>query len=370
VPSERLLGALAESLGRTFSFYDGFENEFIDDLLSIWCEIDGHRDTKVANFRTLYYDERFDRILDYCPLPHKRRRPKPFEAAVETCRRLVDLNRICDALRDLPTCGIVGGSASYGRFYNVCGDPTDNPSDLDLLLLLPEYESIDGVVDALKKVHGIDDISLEEMRARAQTFLHIRKELEHCIFSHKLKVWNKTADERLTQYQVPGYYVLSPHCFSWNDFDYILLKDRPVIQPDACPGFSCELWDYRDTEPTRKDNQRSFSGHDITVDREYSEVDGGWLAQNRVCHFDADRFYPGLHQNLILPQFEVRWDTPCKRLHLPLLCFRWKLQERLREEQRLRPFEIQTLSLSHARSEHFAPHTARRVDQNMWADNI
>jgi hypothetical protein len=65
-------------------------------------------------------------------------------------------------------------------------------------------------------------------------FPRIRKDGEHCIFSHKIKFWHETIDERLSQYQIPGHYVLSLHYFSWDDFDYILLKDRTIIQPDSC----------------------------------------------------------------------------------------------------------------------------------------
>jgi hypothetical protein len=121
--------------------------------------------------------------------------------------------------------------------------------------------------------------------------------------------------------------------------------------------------DYRETKPTRIDNQRSFSGIDISIDLETQPVDEGHLSKIRICHIESGRYYPGLHQNLILPQFEIRWESEGLRLYLPILGFRWKVLERLHEERRLRPFEIQRLSLCHTRSAVFSPHIVRRCDR-------
>ncbi len=363
-PQPSLTGALAESLGRVLAHYDGRETQFIEDLLSIWCDIESLSGTREELFRRLYRDERLERYAAYNPPGDERRRPKPFEAAVETCRRLTDANAVRIALSNLPTGGILGGSVSYGRFFNTCGATVGRPSDTDLLLVLPEYTILDKFAVALRDVPDIEPASIAQLRQRIRFFGSLRKELKRCIISHKLKLWERTPDPRLTRYQIPSHYFLSLHFFSIEDFSFMILQDRSTLEVPEGRQFSRYVVDYRDTQPTRNDNQRSFSGIDMSLPLQSREVNGGHLSRVAVAHIVDGRFYPGLHQNLILPQFEIRWQDRATPLYLALLSFRWKILERLTEERRQRPFELQTLSLSHTRSAVFAPHITRRADRD------
>src|SRR5262245_11475407 len=111
---EDLVAALSEALSRVLAHYDGNEMLFVDHLLALLSEKDNLKGSRAERFRSLYHDSRFKRFVPYHPTSDERRRPKPFEAAVETCRRLRDLNMVRDALADLITAGILGGSVSYG----------------------------------------------------------------------------------------------------------------------------------------------------------------------------------------------------------------------------------------------------------------
>jgi hypothetical protein len=360
-----LSGTLAESLGRVLAHYDNQERQYMVDLFEIWSSIEGFSGPPAERFRRLYYDERLDRFPVYHPQDGTRRRPKPFESSIETCRRLLDLNRVRDILESLPTAGILGGSASYGRFFNVCGASTaGRPSDTDLLLILPDYDHLSEVSKAVDGLEGFNRESLGYFKKRIELFHSIRGKGSYlpCILSHKLKFWDDTPDPYLSQYQIPGYYQLSMHIFSKEDFEYMIVKNKPILEPDQDGNFVRVLFDYRDTPPTRNDNQRSFSGIDASLPLQKKELEGGFISQVRVYHIEEDRFYPGLHQNLILPQFEIRWETPLVRIYIPVMGFKWKVLERLREERRLRQFEVQALSSSHTRSAVFAPHIMRRVD--------
>ncbi|MGI0015024.1 MAG: hypothetical protein ACREBU_16520 [Nitrososphaera sp.] len=359
---DAVVSSMAEGLARVFAHYDGQERQFMEDLLHIWCQIDRFGNSSAERFRRLYRDERLDRFPAYKP-DQGRPRPKPFEASIETCRRLMDLNRVRDALAPLQTGGILGGSVSYGRFFNTCGATTREASDTDLLLVIPDYDVLTKVAAALNSVKGLDKESLEVFRRRTKSFNSARKFYRRCILSHKLKFWEDRKDPYLSQYQIPGNYLLSLHIFSQRDFEYMIVKDKPILEAGPRDKFERAIWDYRDTLPTRPDNQLSFSGVDIGVPPKVREVTNGFLSLVRVCHIQDNRFFPGLHQNLILPQFEIRWEAPGKRLYLPVLGFRWKILERLREEQRLRPFEVQKVSQSHTRSPVFAPHITRRADR-------
>lgn len=362
VPDD-LVGALAEGLGRVLAHYEDQERRFMEDLFDIWSNIEGLTESPMDRFRWLYYDMRLERSKEYNPPGEERRRPKPFETSIETCRRLMDLNRVRDALAHLPTGGILGGSASYGRFFNVSGATTGKPSDTDLLIVLPSYDHLPEIPASLRTVEGVDSESLAYLQERIRLFPSIRKLHDNCILSHKLKMRWEQSDPYLERYQIPGYYLLSLHIVSWEDFAFIILKDITILQPNRDGAFVREIFDYRDTRPMRFDNQRSFSGIDSTVSLEAEPVEGGHISRIHVCHIHEDRFYPGLHQNLILPQFELRWESASRRLYLSILGFRWKILERLREERKLRPFELQKVSLSHTRSAVFSPHIRQRADR-------
>ena len=178
------------------------------------------------------------------------------------------------------------------------------------------------------------------------------------IFSHKLEMWRELRDPLLEQREIPGRYTLSTHIVTLAQFQWIALADLPLI----ADGLDRRVWDLRDTEPKRQDRQRSFAGTERPVDRQYAQTARGWLAESHVATVTDGRFMPGLHQNLILPSFDLRWDLRRHRLALPLFAFRWKIVERLGEERRLRPYEDQRTSLSHTRAAQFAPHVKRRVD--------
>ena len=366
VPPDDLIGALAESWGRTFAHYDRKEMGFAEDLFEVCCQIKSPRgETHAERFKNLYYDKDLNRLKAYVT-GEGRRRPKPFEAAVETCRRLRDLNRIRDELTAIESAGILGGSVSYGRFFNTVGSSVENQaSDTDILLVIPEYTLLPNVIDAIEKVPGSEIESLTAFRQRLGLFEELRKQKAEIpvIISQKIRLWDPKMDPFLKDLQISGGYKLSVHVFSLDDFNYAILRDKPIIVGDGDGDFSRYIVDYRDSEPFRRDNQRSFSGRDETVELKAGAVKDGHLSKVAVCHIRDRRFYPGLHQNLILPQFEIRWDTLKEKIYLSLLGFRWKILERLTEERRIRPFEYQTLSLSHTRSAHFAPHIVRRANR-------
>jgi hypothetical protein len=372
IPPE-IAGALANHLGRVLAFYEDNEKMFIQDLLELWSSVDDLHGSSQERFRALYFDSNLDRYPEYKFPPEEgtRRRPRPFEAAIETSRRLIDLNNIRHELASVQSGGILGGSVSYGRFYNVTGAAKEfgsKSSDTDLLLVLKDYEQLNEVADRLAFVQGVDKESLELFRRRLAIFLRIRSKHSPCIFSHKLLFWSTEEDPILSGTNIPGQYKTSLHVFSLADFDYLTLKGIPILdQPEGSPGdFDQRLTDYRDSAPIgdRAYDSRSFAGIPLGKHPlDPATVELGFLANVQVCLIKDDRYCPGLHQNLILPQFEKRWETEEVRLYLRLLTFRWKILERLHTEKTKRPFEEQSLSLSHVRYFVFSPHITRRADR-------
>jgi hypothetical protein len=89
------------------------------------------------------------------------------------------------------------------------------------------------------------------------------------------------------------------------------------------------------------------------------------MRESHAYYFDdEDRYYPGMFQNLILPQFQLRWNLIGESIRRKLESFRWKIMERMRYERRLRPYELLLTSLSHTRSQMFAPHITWTADSN------
>ncbi|MGA9898258.1 MAG: hypothetical protein WBQ09_09160, partial [Terriglobales bacterium] len=107
---EIVTGALSNSLSRVLAFYEDEESQFVEDLLELWSGIDHLTGTRDSRFRSLYLDSRLDKYPEYKfpPEVDRRRRPRPFEAAVETCRRLIDVNSIRQTLSSLRTGAILG----------------------------------------------------------------------------------------------------------------------------------------------------------------------------------------------------------------------------------------------------------------------
>jgi hypothetical protein len=360
-------GSLAKYLSRVLAHYDAAEGQFCEDVFRVMRTIDHSRlDADEATaFKQLYLDERLNDYDEY-NVKANRRRPKPFEATIETCRRLITLNEIRRSLRDLQTGAILGGSVSYGRFFNVKGKlpPQNESSDMDVMLVLPRYSGLSDVISRLTRVPGINERTVAQIAARIDEFLKLAAEHPTIIFSHKVPLWDVDQDALLKSSELNGQFFLSLHVFDIPTFDWMVLKDQARLEAEK-NEFSRELLDFRNTDPrVRSYNQRSFSGlefegHDLT-NKKYSH---GFLTEVEVCLIRDDRYCPGLHQNLILPQFEVRWETEDVQLRLKVLSFRWKIIERLRRERNCRRFEEQNISLSHVRYDVFAPHVIRRANR-------
>lgn len=359
-PPIDLAGALSGALARTFASYEDNETTYVEDLADLMGVIDGHPEDPADRFWFLYKDERLEDYHAYRARAGGKRRPRPFEAAVETVRRITDLNQLRDRLEQLPTSGILGGSVSYGRFYNTAGSGRERPSDIDLLLVMPSYDDLPRVAEALSELDFINPKGLASFRERIGYFREAGAEHERCAFQQKLTLWPPRSDVGPTYYGLPGFYSLALHALDLEDFHYLALRDIHALHD----GFCRTLAEYRGDQPAEENELRSFAGTRRHVRSESAYVPGGVVATTRLCEVAGGRFYPGVHMNLLLPQMEVRWESSRTRVRLTLLGLRWKLLARLAEERRLRSHEIQRLSLSHTRHAAFAPHVTRRVDRD------
>ncbi|MFG2397720.1 hypothetical protein [Streptomyces lydicus] len=359
-----IAGALALRLGRVFAAYTGREEKFGDDLLTIMSDVDGITADPSERFRHLYADERFNSLTPYRQDNRKRRRPKPFEAAIETCRRIRDLNSLRNvmAAARVSTAGILGGSTTYGRFYNVKGAPSMDSaaSDIDLMLIVPDVKEISALCESLMHVSALDGDSVRLFASRAKAHEALRGETPEgdLLFSQKIPIWKTTPDAFLASPGIWPQYDVSIHIATIDLFYRIILENVARIKDNT----GVEIFDYRAEPPLSRYGARGFNGVDNWVNSASYPVDRGYAWRVQVFDTKEERFKPGLHQGLVMPQFEIRWDDEPLSLRVPIANFKWKVLERLRDERARRPWEVQHLSLCHPRFSIFAPHVMREVD--------
>jgi hypothetical protein len=395
-------GFLAEALSRVSSCYPGGDVQLAHDAGRIFATVDQNHLPATESILRLYFDERLItpvpgtggvRFTAYNPPVPQRRRPTPLEASIETIRRLRDLHELQILVRERTQCaGILGGSVGYGRYMNVCGGnwgkthpPEDDPislryvplhpgvgvagnvrpqpgSDMDLVLVLRDYDELDSLAEGLSRMSGAVGKDIADVRRRITAFQGQGRD-GHRMFSHKLPLWGEPTDPVLAPLGLTGQYILSLHIFSRADFEYLLLADLTVLPFDA-EELRRHMWDFRpDPANNRADEQRSFAGSDLRLERSFDQVAQGYQAETAVFVIQQGRYHPGMYQNLILPQLDVRWDDFPDPLTRRVQAFRWKIVERLRGERGRSPHERLRLSMSHTRSEVFAPHVARAVDE-------
>ena len=362
---DALVGFLSQALGRLTASYADGPFELALDALDQFSQAEGGGGrSDISEFSRLYHDQRLQRFVVYSPPSGRRRRPTPFESTVETARRLRDATEVTRAFTNVRSAALLGGSTSYGRFFNVKGGRlNDAASDLDFLLVLDTYQQLHEAVQALRSVDGADSDSLDRMSHRVEVFSGLSPGDLPRIFSHKIDLWTLQSDNDVEVFDVEPAYKVSLHVFDLATFEYLLLHDMPVV--NDCVPQRRQLEDYRESQPDRNDHQRSFAGIDLRLEREFDQVEDGFLTQSTVFFInDGGQYFPGMFQNLVLPAFHVQWDHLWTATHRAEE-FRWKMIERLREERRARPHEFLRLSLSHTRSEIFAPAVIRAVDEGL-----
>ncbi|HEY2205273.1 MAG TPA: hypothetical protein VGH99_12455 [Pseudonocardia sp.] len=348
----------AEALGRTSANYAAREEELILHGLGVLGNAEHANRVTPELFQRLYTDERVDRFFRYSA--DARRRPGPFETLVETARRLRDLGRLRAALTGVPTSAVLSGSVDYGRFFTVRGHTESLPgSNLDLVLVVADHGVLDRVAPALSTLQGADGEGLAALVERVGVWRGLGLDDGHTVFSHRLPMWSDQPDPLMAWAPNRGRYLLDLHVVSLPVLRWILVADSTMLSATVAGG-SRSVRDYCQDEGRRDELQRGFSGRNLRTQLDVSEVDRGLLRTHRVYSIHEDRYYPGPVQNLILPRFTLPWeDEPVRGA---LEAFRWKVAERLRHERRAHPYELLRMSMSHPRSEAFAPHVLRAVD--------
>lgn len=356
---EELRDALAKAIQGLSSAYSGHEDQMCEHGLAIFADAEGQEilDTNVLLHH--YHDGRFTRTDRTGGAG--RPRPSPYEALIETCRRLRDARAVRAVLKGTGTSGLPCGSTSYGQFYNVRGHRDHQPaSDLDYIIVIRDARALDKILAGLSALPGLALADLDRLAHRTPLFAE-RFDDEHTTLSHKATLWADGARDPVLDSATNRHdYLLSMHFVTQSALGYLLVEETPRIVREAAGGCRT-IRDYRDSAIGRRDHQRTFAGNSHVMDLKTSQVDGGYLRTTRVYHIDTlDAYCPGFFQSMLIPEPELFWDELEIRPRLDQ--FQRKIAERIRYENSRDPHRMLRPSFAHIRREIFAPGVIQRMD--------
>jgi hypothetical protein len=359
---DKLSGAFADELAKISASYAGHEAELCEHALAILADVESGENLGPDLFRKYYEDERFSQSRASAGY---RRRPGPFEAATETCRRLRDAGTLRAACRDTGTSGLLIGSMSYGRFYNIRGNRRGTTaSDLDFIIVTDQASALDGIGAALAALPGVALPDLEHFGRRACVFTE-SMDNGGTVFSHKIRLWaNGTPDPVLPSSVAPGDYLLSLHIVTPPVLDYLLVASTPRLLKDAA-GSRRTLRDYRQAPTSRTDDLYDFAGRRHPADLGTEPVLHGCLRSSHVYYIDdLDCYHPGFYQTMLFPQADLLWDDLNVRSAIDE--FQRKLRERIRYEAARRRHAMLRPSFAHIRRDAFAPAIINVLDSGYY----
>jgi hypothetical protein len=356
IPVE-LAEAFADAVATANLSYAAEEAQFCRHALAILADVDGHEEINPKLYEKYYTDERFLPVVTV----GGRRRARPFEAIVETCRRRRDARSLRAACRGSRTSGLLIGSASYGGFFNVRGFSPEQPaSDLDFIIVDESAAALDQIATALAALPGIASQDIDSFRRRARIFAQSCDE-GTTVFSHKVRLWaDDGADALLPGPAAYSGYLLSMHVMSKAVLNYALVGSTPRLLRETA-GARRTLKDFREAPAGRWDDLYDFAGRQHRSSLESVAVEGGFLRLPKVYYIDAlDCYFPGFYQTMLFPEPDLLWDELDVRPAIEE--FQRKLTERIRFEAHRRDHTMLRPSFAHVRRDVFAPGVIRRLD--------
>lgn len=349
-PANQLFDSFVDSVEALLVRYLGREETLVADILRVCLGADALHDTHAMLFAYLYDDGGFG-VPAGPDGGGPDRRPRPFEAFVETLRRIRDLRSLVAGISQGSIAGLLGGSVSYGRFYRIRGAMGASASDLDLLVVVDGPEELNGLVDLLAEHPLVAEPDVKRLRRAAHLYLGAYHADEPLELVARLAMWQGQQDPI---FLAPGYdpnYELSLHVITYNALQQLLAEDGP--------DYMTSLRTHPGSTTTNPDNVNvftSFTGEGILEPRLITgSAEMGFVERQKVREFvrlpdgSIQRFYGRFFHNLI-PKAEVLWTDASLQDMLASLADR--VERALNEERRGR-HEFLSLSVAHPRRGHF-----------------
>lgn len=276
-----------------------------------------------------------------------KRHPKLVESIEATLSRFSKLEELQKLFGDKIEGIILGGSLSYGPFYNVREnlDKTGG-SDIDLILVT-SLEQLSQPWDFINKIRFFSEDNKKIFLSRQEYFLQLYDQKVVEIFSKKFSLTD--SDLEISMHIFPKDVFLR---MIGEQFSIDLSQNKDCIQI---------IHDYKDNHfPHLQCNQRSFSGktYSFMVPVE-SVVDNGRITSLPGYIIHDSEFFPGIYQNLISPMFSVYMDNSDLTFHINK--FKGTMLARLNYERQIHPED--RLRFSHIRSGYFSSSLNGKLDQ-------
>lgn len=218
-----------------------------------------------------------------------KRQPSFWESVHATRERLRVIETLRQALGTSCEAVIIGGSMSYGPFYNVRNniDGLDG-SDVDMIAVSDEKEFDDPERWRLPGVVGFSD--------RVRTFVSLRRKQQANLISQR--------------FNLDGIGV-SLHVFPKEEFHDLVAGHRVQADFEGTADVDTSILDYKAAPFERHHSrQRNFSGQDYLHELGQQEpVPGGFVTRFPKYVIRNSELFPGIFHNLLSPKFEVYWDS-------------------------------------------------------------
>lgn len=258
-----------------------------------------------------------------------RRQPGLIEAISETTKRLRFVENLKDSLPESVVGLVIGGSVSYGRFFNVRGEP--DPSDLDILMVVRDDFFRNGDGEGIVNTdNGFDPAT-------------------SLIFSDRLKIFMGLFEENKAQMMsikspVDGY-LASIKVIPEKTFQYEFV----TVPENVGQGTNDALYVVNDYKqglyPSNAFTQYNFSHEPFvfSTEDEY-ETEMGAITPVPCAIVKNGRFYTGQHQNHVIPRFEVELDRDGS-INEAVLSFKKYLFSRLEFERSVFGSEVRAINI-------------------------
>jgi len=354
-----VLAALGQEVGRLAPSCVGRDGLLAAHALAVFADVAGHEALDPGTFQSFYRDPPFE---SYLGAHRTKRRPSPFEAVVETCRRLRDAESLRQVLRGIDCSGMLCGSVCHGPHFSVRGNNGEEAgSDLDVLLVARRTSDLSAMCTAIGRLPGVAAADVQSLRQRSAAFAAMYDD-DRTALSHKLTMWTEPgSDALLLDPDASPTYKLSLHVLTLPALDYVLVESSASMVKESA-GTRRTIRDFRDQNTDRVDVQWTFAGHRLELNPDVRQVADGYLRCTGAYSIDdGDHYSPGFMQVLMLPDFDLRWDHAEIRPRLET--FRRKFTERLRYERQADQFTQLRPSYTHPRRGVFAPHLIGRFDR-------
>lgn len=278
-----------------------------------------------------------------------KRSPSFIESVEATLRRYETMEQLPQVFGGLGDGIIVGGSMTYGPFYNVrkAMKGTDS-SDIDTLVIFSE-DKLEAVAQDGLPIHpAVSEEDTRQLNKRLGAFLKLNRD--------------GIADVISQRFTIPGEdYNMSTHFFPSRTFEAMVGSQLEADLQNA--RVKDNVFEVKDFKPRRFEhpaaNQRGFDGSQYAYPAsEQPPFEGGVLATLPGYIIHEGKFYPGLYQNLVSPNFKVLFDSTGDTT-IAVNGFRRIVSDYIRSERA--KSNIADLSLSHTRSGIFAPNRYRDI---------